>query len=542
MGLRAQSWLMVVWCAFVPAFAVAADKENGRYALLVGVSKYDHSAMSPLQFPEKDATSLAELLKAGGYDVELLLGKAASGKAIRAKLEAIRTKGTADGVILVGLFGHGVEIESRDEQNVTVTEGCFCPYDTKMRVLKDAKGREIFGNDKQAKTEPEPDSLVKLSELMAAFKVAKASHRVLLADCCRTVPNQARGRSFGTGFKAQDLPENTSVLFGCSPNEKAYEHKDWGHGAFTKCLLDEIKTLSANGEVETANLAANIKKKVTELVTTVSPTESQTPKLFATDSVSLQLASATGKSKLPDGKTALGGKPATNTQSKPEEPKPGSSDNGEDATEKFFEDFRSAPNKGLPDGWVHLGDSNRKMLVRQDIGRAHLRTFAPGGREWNSDMHYSENISSVRLPPLTIQGDFFMELSVLSNEPWDGKRAIAITLKNRDDEKLIFRCFEDQTGFIATLPNSDESKPFTLAGSKPYRLRLERKAGIYRVACNSKTLLSHDAADQRIFDACELEISPKILVGSVKIEALTEANVDKPVVEKPEPTKPMKKR
>ena len=538
MGLRAQSWLMVIWCAFVPAFAVAADKENGRYALLVGVSKYDHSAMSPLQFPEKDATSLAELLKAGGYDVELLLGKAASGKAIRAKLEAIRTKGTADGVILVGLFGHGVETESRDEQNVTVTEGCFCPYDTKMRVLKDAKGREIFGNDKQAKTEPEPDSLVKLSELMAAFKVAKASHRVLLADCCRTVPNQARGRSFGTGFKAQDLPENTSVLFGCSPNEKAYEHKDWGHGAFTKCLLDEIQTLSANGDVETANLAANIKKKVTALVTTVSPTESQTPKLFATDSVSLQLASATGKSKLPDGKTALGGKPAMNTPAKPDNPAPDSSNNGEDATEKFFEDFRSAPNKGLPDGWVNL-DNLRLLLVRQDAGRAHLRTSYAASNDWE---HSDQRISIVRLPPVTIQGDFYIELPILSNEPWEGKRAIVIHLKNRNDEKLVFRSFETATGFVAVLPNSEESKPFTLAGKNPYRFRLERKDGVYRFAINAKTLLTHDAEDQRTFDVCELELSPKIMIGSVRIGPLNESTVEKPVVEKPEPKKPMKKR
>ena len=131
-------------------------------------------------------------------------------------------------------------------------EGCFCPFDCNLRVVKDSKGNEVFGNDKQPLTEPAPETLIKLSEVMISLKLAKAGSRVVLADCCRTVPNQARGRSFGSGFRAQDLPENTSVLFGCAPNEKAFEHSDWGHGAFTKCMLQELRELSATGQVETA--------------------------------------------------------------------------------------------------------------------------------------------------------------------------------------------------------------------------------------------------------------------------------------------------
>jgi TPR repeat protein len=268
------------------------DSPAEKYALLIGISAYDHSAMNkpePLMYPEEDARALGQLLKDGGYRVDLLLGKAATQKAIRARIAELDRQGSTDGVVLVGLFGHGVEIESPDEENSVTVDGCFCPFDTAMRVAKDSGGRQLFGKDKQPLTEPDPESLVKLSELMIAMKLAKAGNRVVLADCCRIVPNQARGRSFGGAFRAQDLPENTSVLFACAPNERAYEHPDWGHGAFTKCLLEEIRELSLTGQVETAQLAASLKRKVPQLVASISPRDRQTPKLFSTDSVDLRL-------------------------------------------------------------------------------------------------------------------------------------------------------------------------------------------------------------------------------------------------------------
>ena len=50
--------------------ATAADK----YALLIGVTKYEHARMnvSPLKYPEDDANAVADLLKQGGYTVKVL--------------------------------------------------------------------------------------------------------------------------------------------------------------------------------------------------------------------------------------------------------------------------------------------------------------------------------------------------------------------------------------------------------------------------------------------------------------------------------------
>ncbi len=269
--------------------ATAAEK----YALLIGVAKYEHAEMNkpaPLQFPEEDAKALGKLLESGGYKVELLLGKAATQAAIKAKLTALQKQADAEGVVLIGLFGHGVEVDTKDADGNVIKDGCFCPFDTAMREALDFRGKPVLGANKKVQIEPDPGTLIKLGDLMRTLKLAKAGNRIVLADCCRTTPNAARGRSsFGANFSVQDLPENTSLLFGCSPNEQAFEHQDWGHGAFTKCLLDTIGELSAEGPVDTAQLASQLRKRVPALVASVSPRDRQTPKPFITDVVDFQL-------------------------------------------------------------------------------------------------------------------------------------------------------------------------------------------------------------------------------------------------------------
>ncbi|MEI8021305.1 MAG: caspase family protein, partial [Schlesneria sp.] len=242
--------LVITSVCLLMSFTAAAGE---KHALLIGVNKYDDSLMSPLQFPENDAKALGDVLKNSGYEVDLLLGKAATAEAIRAKFRTFRTLGTSEGVLIVGLFGHGVETPSIDvatgkqlvdDQRNTITEGCFCPFDTVVIEVKDSTtGQTRFGNSGEPLTEPKPDSLVRLSELLSSLKLAKCGHRVVFADCCRNIPNEARGRSFGASFRAKDLPDNASVLFGCSPRERSFEHTEWGHGAFTKCLIDLLAEL-----------------------------------------------------------------------------------------------------------------------------------------------------------------------------------------------------------------------------------------------------------------------------------------------------------
>ncbi|WP_050986190.1 SUMF1/EgtB/PvdO family nonheme iron enzyme [Schlesneria paludicola] len=271
--------------------SIANAQTPKKYALLVAVTKYEHSGMNKpqLEYPEVDAKELGELLKSFGYEVELLLGKQANQAAIRNKLDSLNEKGEADGVILIGLFGHGVLIDAGSGQD---PEGCFCPYDASVRIVKSRDGIALNDDNGEPMIEPDPKNLIKMAEILLSLKVAKAGNRVVLADCCRKVPNQARGRSLSVGasFKVSEIPDNTAVLFGCSPNQQAFEHKDWGHGAFTKCLLDELNDLTTNGEDATTGILADrLKKKVPRLVASRNRSDKQTPRPFSNDSIDLQL-------------------------------------------------------------------------------------------------------------------------------------------------------------------------------------------------------------------------------------------------------------
>lgn len=284
-------WLLAILCLPVPLAA------GEKHAVLIGVAKYNHAGMAELKYPEDDAKALGELLKEGGYEVDLLLGEQATGKAIRERFRRFPELGQADGVLIVGLFGHGVEAQALDAEgkpqldgnNRPVTEGCFCPYDTAVIPQRDELGQVRVGKFNEPLTEPDRKSLISLAELLRELSTAKAGVRVVLADCCRTDPKGLRGRSFGASFETRHLPATTSVLFACSPGEQAFEHKQWGHGAFTKCLLEELPRMSGKGNVKTGTLVDRLKETVPALVASVAPRDRQEPKLFATDSVDLRL-------------------------------------------------------------------------------------------------------------------------------------------------------------------------------------------------------------------------------------------------------------
>ena len=265
----------------------AQEAKPQKYALLAAVREYEHPAMNEplLQFPEIDAKSMNELLKESGYQVDLLVGKQATQANIRKKLSDFAAKGGNKGVVVVGLFGHGIEFDS-------TKKSYFCPYDTTVKAKQDAEGRTISDDNGQPRMEPDPQSLLAIDEFLLALNECKATNRILLADCCRNDPNAARGRSFGTSLEINQLPKNSAVFFACSAQEKAFEHKEWGHGAFTKCLLDAIRENAARGKSLMGSIAEDVEPAVERLVASKVDAH-QTPRLLSTGArIDLQLAKA----------------------------------------------------------------------------------------------------------------------------------------------------------------------------------------------------------------------------------------------------------
>jgi len=236
---------------------LGANAQPKKYALLLGVNAYDHAEMNqpaPLTYAEADVKELAQLLRESGYEVDLLVGKDATRTAINAKIAGLAKKGNASGVVLVALAGHGVQLQKEDD-------AYYCPFDTGMRLavrdgepVKDRNGKQIV--------EPDPATLVKLTDIVGAFRLAPAGARILLADCCRNDPTTGRGRGVGTGIKTDLLPDNTAVLLSCSKGQQAFESKKWEHGAFFYHVLRGLREGNGTATALSAYLEAKVANDV----------------------------------------------------------------------------------------------------------------------------------------------------------------------------------------------------------------------------------------------------------------------------------------
>ena len=242
--------------------ATGQQPEPNRHALLIAVTTYRHAEMNKprLAYPEIDAKDIGAFLANHGYEVEYLLGKKATKKAIEEKLEGLADKGNQPGVVLVGLWGHGVEFDGSDE-------AMFCPFDAKIRYARDSQGNPLYAEGSRKRLiEPNPTSLVGMSEVLGGLRLCGAGNRLLIADCCRVSPNRPRGRAFGSNVKLTDLPDNMAAIFACKADEQAFEDKRWGHGAFSKALLELLPHMVAREDTTVTSILGPLKRNVARLV------------------------------------------------------------------------------------------------------------------------------------------------------------------------------------------------------------------------------------------------------------------------------------
>ncbi len=282
MNSTSTSLLLLLLVLAMTHSPVLAQEQPDKYALLVGVRNYEKPELNTgLKYPEKDAEALATILHAAGYEVDLLLGKQATARAIRAKLEGFSNHGGNKGVVFVALCGHGTEFAD-------TKRSYFCPYDTSMKALRDKQGQALFDNKGNPMLGPTAESMVAIDDILLAFGESKAAHRILVADCCRDDANRARGRSFGTSLTTDRLPIQTLMLLGCSPQEQSLEHDAWKHGALTKCLLDQLEIVASTGKGTMGGVAEEVLPAVELLVSSQSNnTDKQTPRILSTGRVEL---------------------------------------------------------------------------------------------------------------------------------------------------------------------------------------------------------------------------------------------------------------
>ncbi len=211
--------------------------------LCVGVSQYQDARLN-LKFADADANSLAETLgkQRGIYSaakISALTNEAATSKAVKSQLDNLIQNSTRADTVFLSLSGHGWRDEERNFYFATA---------------------EVNRNDISHSALPWKEITERLTQL------SQRSKRVIvLLDACHS----------GSAATNEELVKavlsaNAGVLVFASSrgSEVSLENADWGHGAFTKALIEAMAgKAAAPGEtaVTTLNFLSYVSQRVKAL-------------------------------------------------------------------------------------------------------------------------------------------------------------------------------------------------------------------------------------------------------------------------------------
>jgi hypothetical protein len=254
-----------------------------RYAVLVGVGKYEDSQISELRYADRDVANVKEaLIECLGFEEENVFtythesGEwcAENTRVLRCLAQLSRIT-EPDDTLLFYFAGHGVEKED-GVYLLTVNSNMFSPSLLRM-------------------------SSIPISVLREDLSGALACNRVFIVDACRNDPERGRGDSDNllSDTMSRDIVlaarsgknlsghEATGVLFACRKGERAYEWEEKRQGVFSYHLVDGIRKLSAaGGTVGLSELEKYVKNGVSDwCLRNLGPGRRQTPWLVVEGSV-----------------------------------------------------------------------------------------------------------------------------------------------------------------------------------------------------------------------------------------------------------------
>ena len=257
--MRLQSVLItgLLYVALLSPGALASPPT--KWAVLVGVDRYDSSSIPALQFSEADVRAVGPaLVRYEGFpqdQVFTLTGDAAGGPTratnlnVFRRLDSLVDRMGPDDTFLFYFSGHGFQ---------RGTDGQFL-----ATVNTDPTSTETL----QLSAIPMP----LLRRMMARVQAHTA---VFIIDACRNEPEVARGvdDNIRTEEFSRDLTlvlhsvagggAGTAVLYSCGIGERAYDWQEKNHGAFTSFLLDGLGGAAAepSGDLTVTSLADYIQK------------------------------------------------------------------------------------------------------------------------------------------------------------------------------------------------------------------------------------------------------------------------------------------
>jgi uncharacterized caspase-like protein len=194
-----------------PAWAVR------RVALVLGNGGYQH--VMKLPNPANDATAIADMLKAAGFEV--IRGTDLSRDQMVGKVSefADALKNGADAAVIF-YAGHGMQIAGKNY---------LVPIDANLRTTYDVKANAIDADD-------------------VVDSASNAKVKLVLLDACRDNPfaeqlakgdAKSRSAASNSGLAAMQSAEGTLISFATSPGSTALDGQG-DHSPFTRALLDNL--------------------------------------------------------------------------------------------------------------------------------------------------------------------------------------------------------------------------------------------------------------------------------------------------------------
>ena len=251
---------------FVAPLALRADVSlstlpavEKRWALVVGVDRYDDPQIVPLRGAGNDAAAMAEaIVRYAGFPSEQVVllspdqprNRQPTRSNILFQVSNLSQLVPKDGLFLFFFAGHGVEREG---------SAFLMPADARM--TENIKILEATG--------------IGVANLRTWIEDMNVKQVLMFLDACRNNPVAGRGddapneltETFTQGFRFDQRNEGIeafAVLYATAVGQRAYEYSERRHGYFTWAVVEALKGGAANekGEVTLAGLEKYVQKVV----------------------------------------------------------------------------------------------------------------------------------------------------------------------------------------------------------------------------------------------------------------------------------------
>ncbi|MDX1961984.1 MAG: SUMF1/EgtB/PvdO family nonheme iron enzyme [Pirellulales bacterium] len=234
--------LLVVFLShgWVITESLPAQELGKKYAVIIGVEKYDPDELNQLSYAVDDAEALAAELTRLQFDVTVMTENAKLPQLKPNTAEKIidvlknRAAGlTAEDTLLLAFMGHGVQFAADkkqpapdNDQDSDIQELYFCPEEARLQ---------------------ERDTLLSLSLVHKVLEASAAGRKLLIVDACRNDPQpqaKRRGKEVElepVGRAVRTVPRGMLALFSCSQAESSREYPELQHGVFTAHVLKYLR-------------------------------------------------------------------------------------------------------------------------------------------------------------------------------------------------------------------------------------------------------------------------------------------------------------